>query len=146
MVDMFGANAYANADDFVRYPGKEARSLPDAVCMDSVLDRLYECLNNLGVPGTGYQCDRETFIDCLRDEYQRHHGSRLGRNDDASLPSNSASVPCTAPMTGCVSASIKGELCKSRSPDPAHFWSSPQNPHKVPALDAALAPIIAMPR
>ena len=37
MVDMFGANAYANADDFVRYLSKEARSSPMQVCMDSVL-------------------------------------------------------------------------------------------------------------
>ena len=29
-VDMLGANAYANSDDFLSYPGKSDRALPDA--------------------------------------------------------------------------------------------------------------------
>ena len=32
MLDMLGANAYANSDDFLRYPGKPPRALPDEGC------------------------------------------------------------------------------------------------------------------
>ena len=32
-VDMFGANAYANHDDFLSYPGKADRALPDALLL-----------------------------------------------------------------------------------------------------------------
>ena len=67
MVDMFGANAYANADDFVRYPDKEARPLPDAGLHGlSAGYRLYECLNNTWVfLALVTNTDREIFIQCL---------------------------------------------------------------------------------
>ena len=43
-VDMFGANAYANFDDFFDYPGKPPRLHPDAAGFGlSDLRRLYEC-------------------------------------------------------------------------------------------------------
>ncbi len=43
-VDMFGANAYANFDDFFDYPGKRARVYPDAGGFGlSGLRRLYRC-------------------------------------------------------------------------------------------------------
>ncbi len=43
-VDMFGANAYANADDFLRYPGKAARSMPDEQLLGLGANyRLYRC-------------------------------------------------------------------------------------------------------
>ncbi len=43
-VDMFGANAYANSDDFLRYPGKAERALPDAGLHGlSPSYRLYPC-------------------------------------------------------------------------------------------------------
>lgn len=43
-VDMFGANAWANADDFIDYPGKPARSYPDVGQHGlSTLYRLYRC-------------------------------------------------------------------------------------------------------
>jgi crotonobetainyl-CoA:carnitine CoA-transferase CaiB-like acyl-CoA transferase len=43
-VDMFGANAYANFDDFLDYPGKPARRPIDAELMGiSALHRLYRC-------------------------------------------------------------------------------------------------------
>merc|ERR1711965_742010 len=29
LIDMFGANAYANHDDFLSYPGKAPRAMPD---------------------------------------------------------------------------------------------------------------------
>ena len=44
LVDMFGANAYANHDDFLRYPGKSSRLLPDEALYGlSATYRLYAC-------------------------------------------------------------------------------------------------------
>ncbi|MGE0624174.1 MAG: CoA transferase [Pseudomonadales bacterium] len=44
LVDMFGANAYANHDDFLRYPGKPPRSLPDEGLYGlHATYRLYRC-------------------------------------------------------------------------------------------------------
>ena len=44
LVDMLGANAYANADDFLTYPGKPPRRLPDRECYGlSATYRLYAC-------------------------------------------------------------------------------------------------------
>jgi crotonobetainyl-CoA:carnitine CoA-transferase CaiB-like acyl-CoA transferase len=44
LVDMFGANAYANHDDFLSYPGKSDRVLPDEGLYGlSATYRLYEC-------------------------------------------------------------------------------------------------------
>jgi len=43
-VDMFGANAWANFDDFLDYPGKPARRLPDRQLHGlGPLNRLYRC-------------------------------------------------------------------------------------------------------
>ena len=43
-LDMLGANAYANADDFVRYRGKPPRMEPDADLYGTgPLSRLYRC-------------------------------------------------------------------------------------------------------
>ncbi len=43
-IDMFGANAYANADDFIRYHGKPDRAIPDRNLYGTgPLSRLYEC-------------------------------------------------------------------------------------------------------
>jgi crotonobetainyl-CoA:carnitine CoA-transferase CaiB-like acyl-CoA transferase len=44
LVDMFGANAYANSDDFLTYPGKQPRSMPDTDLFGlSPIYRLYPC-------------------------------------------------------------------------------------------------------
>jgi len=46
LVDMFGANAYANHDDFLSYPGKPPRPLPDELLHGlSATYRLYHCAN-----------------------------------------------------------------------------------------------------
>ena len=42
-LDMYGANAYANSDDFVRYRGKPGRAEPDAELLGTgPLSRLYQ--------------------------------------------------------------------------------------------------------
>ena len=46
LVDMFGANAYANHDDFLSYPSKPKRLLPDTKLLGlSPTYRLYPCAN-----------------------------------------------------------------------------------------------------
>ena len=45
--DRFGANAYANHDDFLTYPGKKSRALADDLMHGlNPAYRLYECDNN----------------------------------------------------------------------------------------------------
>ena len=142
MVDMFGANAYANADDFVRYPGKEARSLPDAGLHGlSAGYRLYECLNNTWVfLALVTKTDRETFTNCLLEMNIRDiTAADLDRNDDVTAEQLMRAFLIHSAddwMRLCVD---KGVSCvRADHLTPAHFWSSPQNPHKVPALDASL--------
>ncbi len=44
LIDMFGANAYANHDDFLSYPGKRPRPMPDEKLHGlSATYRLYQC-------------------------------------------------------------------------------------------------------
>ena len=142
MVDMFGANAYANADDFVRYPGKEARSLPDAGLHGlSAGYRLYECLNDTWVfLALVTDTDRETFIHCLLEmDIKDITAADLGRNDDLTAEQLSKAFLLHSAddwMRLCVD---KGVSCvRADHLTPAQFLSSSQNPHKVPALDASL--------
>ena len=44
LIDMFGANAYANSDDFLSFPGKPGRAMPDEQLLGlSATYRLYPC-------------------------------------------------------------------------------------------------------
>ncbi len=53
-VDMFGANAYANHDDFLSYADKPPRPLPDAQGLGlNPLYRLYPCARGNRASGTG---------------------------------------------------------------------------------------------
>ena len=67
-VDMFGANAYANHDDFLSYPGKQARALQDEGLHGlSPTYRLYSCAEEqwlfLAIPQLKEQ---EKFCNALR--------------------------------------------------------------------------------
>ena len=47
LVDMFSANAYANHDDFISYPGKAPRAQPDELLQGlNPTYRLYQCADN----------------------------------------------------------------------------------------------------
>ncbi|MBX3706721.1 MAG: CoA transferase [Pseudomonadales bacterium] len=67
IVDMFGANAYANHDDFLDYPGKPPRALADAGLHGlSATYRLYPCAGGQWVflaLATGRE--RQRFVDTL---------------------------------------------------------------------------------
>ncbi len=59
LVDMFGANAYANSDDFLTYPGKQSRAMPDADMYGlSPIYRLYPCAQQQWI-FLGLNTDRE---------------------------------------------------------------------------------------
>jgi crotonobetainyl-CoA:carnitine CoA-transferase CaiB-like acyl-CoA transferase len=67
LVDMFGANAYANSDDFLSYPGKPGRAMPDAELLGlSATYRLYPCTGDEWV-FLAMTCETEyrLFIDTL---------------------------------------------------------------------------------
>jgi crotonobetainyl-CoA:carnitine CoA-transferase CaiB-like acyl-CoA transferase len=67
LIDMFGANAYANHDDFLRYPGKRPRALPDEQLLGlSATYRLYPCKQDQWVflAVTNHR-ERERFIGAL---------------------------------------------------------------------------------
>lgn len=67
LVDMFGANAYANSDDFLSYPGKPDRAMPDAQLLGlSATYRLYPCAGDqwLFLALTNER-ERHRFIDAL---------------------------------------------------------------------------------
>lgn len=67
LVDMFGANAYANSDDFLSYPGKPDRAMPDAELLGlSATYRLYRCTGDEWV-FLAMTCEKEyrLFVDVL---------------------------------------------------------------------------------
>ncbi|MBT3428063.1 MAG: hypothetical protein HOL98_15305 [Gammaproteobacteria bacterium] len=67
LVDMFIANAYANADDFLSYKGKPARAMPDADLHGlSPIYRLYPCADQQWVfLGLNSAIDIEIFCSAL---------------------------------------------------------------------------------
>ncbi|MBT4160274.1 MAG: CoA transferase [Gammaproteobacteria bacterium] len=70
LVDMFGANAYANADDFLSYPGKAPRIMPDEKLLGlSATYRLYPCKDGHWVfLALTCEKERETFCGVLERE------------------------------------------------------------------------------
>ena len=88
-VDMLGANAYANADDFIRYRGKPDRAVPDGELYGTgPLSRLYECQD--GWIFLELVLDREWRMFCERIEspdlaIDQRFASREGRSANAAL-------------------------------------------------------------
>lgn len=66
-IDMFGANAYANSDDFLSYPGKPKRAMPDEQLLGlSATYQLYSCANEQWVfLALTNKDERGRFIDVL---------------------------------------------------------------------------------
>ena len=67
LVDMFGANAYANHDDFLSYPGKPRRAMPDDQLLGlSATYRLYPCAGGQWVfLALTNEHERHRFVDKL---------------------------------------------------------------------------------
>lgn len=70
LIDMFGANAYANHDDFVDYPGKPPRQVPDEGLHGiTPTYRLYECADGQWVfLALVSQAERARFADLIEHE------------------------------------------------------------------------------
>jgi len=68
LVDMFGANTWANHDDFLDYPGKAPRALPDAGLHGlTPTYRLYPCAEGQWIfLGLGTARERQLFVDVLQ--------------------------------------------------------------------------------
>lgn len=82
-MDMFGANAYANHDDFLSYPGKAGRSVPgEGLFGLSATYRLYACAQNQWVfLALVTDKDKRRFIDALAE----HHPLELEDLNDTVL-------------------------------------------------------------
>ena len=83
-LDMFGANTYANHDDFLKYPNKPPRLLPDALLHGlSARYRLYPCQGGqwlfLAIPSAK---DAERFLEVMAAHTNDVTQSLLENNDD----------------------------------------------------------------
>lgn len=69
LIDMFGANAYANHDDFLSYPGKPSRAMPDAELLGlNATYRLYQCAEDQWVfLALTNQQEHNNFIQVLKE-------------------------------------------------------------------------------
>jgi len=68
LVDMFGANAYANSDDFLSYPGKAPRALADPQLLGlSDNYRLYPCQQGWVFLALVGERDMRRFVDTVSD-------------------------------------------------------------------------------
>jgi len=70
MVDMFGANAQANHDDFLSYPGKPGRAMPDEMLYGlAPTYRLYPCADDTWVFLALFtDRERDRFVNALQNE------------------------------------------------------------------------------
>ncbi len=117
LMDMFGANAYANHDDFLNYPGKPPRALPDQQLLGlTPTYRLYACADKgwvfLAVTGAG---ERQRFCAAL------------------------ASADITGPdaeQLASASAELGQTLTTLFGSKPAAFWEALFVAHDVACLQA----------
>jgi crotonobetainyl-CoA:carnitine CoA-transferase CaiB-like acyl-CoA transferase len=86
-VDMFGANAYANADDFLDYPGKPGRAMPDPLMHGlSATYRLYPCADDTWVFLAAVSpAERKALADALA-------GAAIGGPDAAKINAGDAAA------------------------------------------------------
>jgi crotonobetainyl-CoA:carnitine CoA-transferase CaiB-like acyl-CoA transferase len=79
--DMFGANAYANFDDFLSYPGKQERQLPDREGYGlHARWRLYPCSEGWVFLGVGATREWDAFV-----EVTGFPGAHSAGREDAAL-------------------------------------------------------------
>ena len=87
LIDMFGANAYANYDDFIAYAGKPERTMPDAGLHGlHPTYRLYAAAEEqwvfLAIPE---EKERRHFVECLSALGMAVDSSILDGNDEATV-------------------------------------------------------------
>ena len=119
-IDMFGANAYANHDDFLAYPGKPARPMPD------------EGLHGLSATYRLYRCSKGwVFLAATNAAEQQRFA--------AALAALGIDGPSADQLGGGEDLAVKLEnLFATRSAD---AWQADLVPYRVPCLRAdTLAP------
>ena len=119
-IDMFGANAYANHDDFLAYPGKPARPMPD------------EGLHGLSATYRLYRCSEGwVFLAATNAAEQQRFA--------AALAALGIDGPSADQLGGGEDLAVKLEnLFATRSAD---AWQADLVPYRVPCLRAdTLAP------
>ncbi|MDP6469373.1 MAG: CoA transferase [Pseudomonadales bacterium] len=79
LIDMFGANAYANHDDFLSYPGKRSRAMPDEKLLGlSATYRLYLCKEDQWIfLAVTNERERERFVNALESADLRSPSTEL---------------------------------------------------------------------
>ena len=87
-IDMLGANAYANADDFIRYRGKPDRKIPDNQLLGTgPINRLYKCAGDTWVYlGIHLEKEWHQFCNKIQSPELAEDGrfsSRIGRDENA---------------------------------------------------------------
>jgi crotonobetainyl-CoA:carnitine CoA-transferase CaiB-like acyl-CoA transferase len=142
IVDMFGANAYANSDDFLSYPGKTHRPLPDNLLHGlSATYRLYPCAEDQWVfLGLVTPREREIFRETLLQAgIPAPTSQALAANDD-SLTNTLTQLFATQTADqwqvllgtiGCVRAD---------GPAPNEFWTSDEQVEALGLLATANHP------
>jgi crotonobetainyl-CoA:carnitine CoA-transferase CaiB-like acyl-CoA transferase len=144
IVDMFGANAYANHDDFLDYPGKTGRVLPDAGLHGlAATYRLYPCAG-----------DQWVFLALVTPRERQRFVAAL---EAAGIP---APAPDLLAAGGKPAVEALGELFASRGadaweallggaglgcvradgPPPAEFWLTHPQPEAVGSTQPATHP------
>ena len=146
MIDMFGTNAYANADDFIRYPGKKPRPRPDANFYGlAATYRLYACAGDtwvfLAVPS---EAEQANLIKCFAEAHLDQISQvDLARNDDETATQLSAVFKTRTADDWMALCVPRGVACvRADQATPAHFWHTDQqvetNHLKLPAKDAEI--------
>jgi len=125
LMDMFGANAYANHDDFLSYPGKAARSLPDAELRGlSATYRLYKCSDEHWVFLAMTKArEHKRFLAALASAVARDNLSSPAPDlDESALAANSDALSAT--------------LANLFASQPASYWETLFVEHEVACLQA----------
>ncbi len=123
LVDMFGANAYANADDFLHYPDKAPRRQPDPELLGlSPTYRLYQCAQESWLFVallTG--AERARFADTVQAATIDRH--LLDRDDDTTAAALSALFTTRHADEWDRLLSREGLGCvRADGPPPSRFW------------------------
>lgn len=117
LLDMFGANAYANHDDFLSYAGKPPRAMPDAQLHGlSATYRLYQCQDEHWVfLAMTTKAERERFLTALASAgIEGPSDKTLAANNDA----------------------LSTQLTDLFAQKTAHFWETLFVAHEVACLQA----------
>jgi crotonobetainyl-CoA:carnitine CoA-transferase CaiB-like acyl-CoA transferase len=135
LVDMFGANTWANHDDFLDYPGKGPRALPDAGLHGlSATYRLYRCAGGQWVfLGLVTPRERQRFIDVLH--AGGHAAPPLEILSDAAEAAEHALTTLFASATAehweTLLAGAGLGCVRADGPVPSEFWRSDAQPRAL---------------